>query len=223
MRGIVLGLLLTALCLGCLNPERPSAINPSRVEQHYQNVVIKFPNPSLMPIADPQTAWEIVVDVIGDYFKIEREEPMRLIGNELTDGRIDTVPAVSPTLLEPWRRETSLFEDRIENSLQTMRRRAVVHVKKINPNEVGFWVEVAVYKELEDIVPEHSTAGAATFRYDSSFSRVENPIGANKTQEGWIAKGRDLALEQEILEHILTRCNDVGAMARPSPQQPQGF
>ena len=42
-----------------------------------------------------------------------------------------------------------------------MRRRAVV---RVIPAQGGHWVDVAVFKELEDVVkPEHATAGAATF------------------------------------------------------------
>ena len=32
------------------------------------------PNPVFIPIADPQCAWEQVVDVVDDYFRIESED-----------------------------------------------------------------------------------------------------------------------------------------------------
>ena len=73
---------------------------------------------------DHQSLWETVSDVIDDYFKIEREEPVRLIGDTLTEGRLETFPEPSPTILEPWRLDTASREQRIENTLQSIRRRA---------------------------------------------------------------------------------------------------
>ena len=86
-------------------------------------------------------------DVIDDYFRIEHEEPVRVVGNTLTEGTITTVAEVSPTIFEPWRHDTVDPQQRVENTLQTMRRRAVVRVV---PAQGGHWVEVQVFKELED-------------------------------------------------------------------------
>jgi hypothetical protein len=172
-----------------------------------------YPNPVLIPITDPQCAWEAVVDVIDDYFKIEKEIPVRQIGTAgnagwIDGGRIETFYQVSPTLLEPWRRDTAGEYERIENTLQTIRRRAVVSVL---PAEGGYWVNVAVFKELEDLPkPEHSSAGGATFRYDSSFTRVVNPTGGNPSGECWIPQGRDPVLEQRIIGHLIFNCNELG-------------
>ena len=166
-----------------------------------------LPNPVLVPLTDPQCAWELVVDVVDDYFKIQHEEPVRQIGGTLTEGRIDTFPEVSPTIFEPWRRDTAGEHQRVENTLQTMRRHAVVRVL---PADGGHWVDVAVYKELEDLPrPEQSAAGAATFRYDSSFTRVINPSAGEQVSQGWIPLGRDPELEQRILGHIISNCNEL--------------
>jgi hypothetical protein len=172
-----------------------------------------YPNPVFIPISDPQCAWEAVVDVIDDYFKIEKEEPIRQIGNAgsegwIDGGRIETFYQVSPTILEPWRRDTAGEYERVENTLQTMRRRAVVRVL---PAEGGHWVDVAVFKELEDLhAPEHASAGGATFRYDSAFTRVVNPTGGGPDSDCWIPKGRDPVLEQRIIGHIIFNCNELG-------------
>jgi len=96
----------------------------------------------------------------------------------------------------------------VENTLQTMRRRAVVRVR---PSEGGHWVEVAVFKELEDLrTPEYASAGSATFRYDSSFTRVVNPTAGDQAPECWIPKGRDPVLEQRIIGHLIFNCNELG-------------
>ncbi len=204
MRGLVaIGLLLTGLP-GCMpgpmgmdpmdgamgGPQYPYPTSPAGV----------YPNPVFVPIADNVTAWETVVDVIDDYFKIEREEPVRLIGNTLTEGRIDTFSKTAATMLEPWHLDSVGQSEQLEATLQSMRRRAMV---RVIPTEGGYLVDVAVYKELEDVQqPEHATAGAATFRYDGSLARVVNPVGGQDVDNGWIPQGRDVALQQRIIAHL---------------------
>jgi len=144
------------------------------------------------------------VDVVDDYFAIEREEPVRLIGNTPTEGRLDTFPKVGATIFEPWLHDSANSSERIESTLQSIRRRAVV---RVIPAEQGYWVDVAVYKELEDVVqPERSTAGAATFRYDDTLTRVATAVGEQEVSEGWIPQGRDTALEQRIIAQLQARC-----------------
>jgi hypothetical protein len=97
-------------------------------------------------------------------------------------------------------------DQRWENTLQTMRRRAVVRV--IPAPQGGHLVDVQVFKELEDMVqPEHSPiAGAGTFRYDDTFTRIVDPIGGEGATKGWIARGRDTSLEQYMIGDLLSRC-----------------
>jgi hypothetical protein len=150
-----------------------------------------YANPVFIPIADPHCAWEVIADVVDDYFPLGHEEPARLIGTVPTEGRLDTLPSISPTVLEPWRKD-SAAPDRIENTLQTMRRRAVVRVYPAEGGG-GFWVDLAVFKELEDLRrPEYATAGAATLAYDTSLNRVENPIELDRPPQGWIPQAATL-------------------------------
>jgi len=169
-----------------------------------------YDNPMLLPTVDPRTAWETVVDVIDDHFAIEEEEPVRLIGHTPTVGHLRTYPKVAATIFEPWHADSVGRQARIESTLQSMRRWAVVHVR---PGEGGYLVDVAVFRELEDVVrPEHSTAGAATFRYDDSLTRVVNPVGGQEINEGWVPQGRDTALEQRILDELYRRCGNLAAV-----------
>ena len=206
MRKTLAALLLVLGFSGCTVPEW-SPPPPAELIPIEQSAPV-YPNPVLIPIPDPQCAWEAVADVISDYFKIEHEEPVRQIGDWFDDGRIETFYQVSPTILEPWRRDTAGEYERIENTLQTMRRKAVIRVKH---TEGGHWVDVAVFKELEDLrTPEHASAGGATFRYDSSFTRVVNPAFPPPPAECWIPMGRDPVLEQRIIGHLLYNCNELG-------------
>jgi len=170
-----------------------------------------YSNPSHLPVADHRLLWETVADVVDDYFPdFQYEEPVRQIGNTLTEGRLETYPEGSPTLLEPWRRDGVGSYEKLENTLQSMRRFAVL---RVIPAEGGFLVEVAVYKELEEVrKPAGATAGAATLRYDESLERVIDPATDQPVHRGWIPKGRDPLLEQTILGHLHER---LGQSSRP--------
>jgi len=157
--------------------------------------------------------WETVADTVDDYFKIEREEPVRLVGDVLTAGRIDTFPTVGATILEPWLGDSVGRDERLESTLQSIRRRAEVLV---TPVAGGYEVEVAVWKELEDVVrPEHATAGSATFRYDDSLNRITNPEIECDVNRGWIPQGRDTALEQRILGDLQAHCGRLPVRTLP--------
>lgn len=206
MRRLVVAGLLALAVLGC-------ARGPYWTQPPTQSLPVYCDNPTLLPIADHEHVWEMVVDVVDDFFRIEREEPVRLVGDVLTEGRIDTFPQGSPTALEPWRPDAAGTYQIVENTLQSMRRQAIVRVL---PAEGGYWVDVAVFKELEDVVrPQHATAGAATLRYDETLTRVVNPVGEQEIHRGWIPQGRDTALEQRILRRLHARCERLPVRTLP--------
>lgn len=164
---------------------------------------VQYQNPAMVSVNNPEWVWENVVDVVDDYFRIQREEPVRVVGGVVTEGRLDTFPNDAPTLLEPWRPASGNPYTKVHNTLQSTRHRAIVRVM---PAECGFWIDVAVFRELEDMPrPAQASAGAATFRNDDSLNRVEEPVGELEAIEGWIPIGRDAALEQRIIERILAR------------------
>jgi hypothetical protein len=220
MRAAAISLALaTALLLGC-RTETEYVYSPDYIDgpmaPTLQPAAPAQANPVFIPIADPHCAWETVVDVVDDYFRIEREEPVRMLGNTPTEGVLVTFPEVSPTLFEPWRHDTVDPRQRVENTLQSMRRRAVL---RVTPAQGGHWVEVTVFKELEDVKrPEHASAGAATFRYDSSLSGVVDPLPDQQTSKGWIPQGRDASLEQHIIGHLLDR-SAPKPPAEPPPER----
>jgi hypothetical protein len=98
----------------------------------------------------------------------------------------------------------------LESTLQSIRRYAIVRVV---PAQGGYLVDVAVFKELEDVVqPVHASAGAATFRYDNSLTRVVDPVDEQGAHAGWICKGRDTALEQRIIHDLTARIGPAGVV-----------
>lgn len=174
-----------------------------------------YANPLLLASTDYERGWETVVDVIDDEFRIEREMPIRRMGDVWTEGRLETYPLVGSTLLEPWRQDAANWEEKLEGTLQSVRRRAIV---RLIPAQAGQWVEVVVFKELEDTRPIQSPAGSATFRYDTSLTRIEPPVTEQPTNVGWIPLGRDTALEQHLLGKIQARMS--GLPPQPIPLWP---
>lgn len=160
-------------------------------------------NPVLVPTCNHELVYEALVDVLDDYFRIAREIPLRAAGGGFSEGNVETFPEVSSTLLEPWRRDTVTSYDRLESTLQTIRRYA--HAR-VYPAEGGFRVEIAVFKELEGVLhPDLATARDATQHYGTSLVRVISPVGEQEITENWIALGRDTALEQQMLGEVLAR------------------
>jgi hypothetical protein len=160
-------------------------------------------NPLFIPPVDREFLWNQSVDAIDDYFRIEREDRVRLIGGVLTEGRIDTFPTVGSTVFEPWRWDSTPGYEKLHATLQSIRRRATL---RIIPVDGGYLLDVVVSKELEDLdKPQHATAGGATLRHDGTLVRQEGPPGRFSVTLGWIPIGRDLTLEQRILADISAR------------------
>ena len=55
-----------------------------------------------VPLSDREFLWNQLVDTIDNYFQIEREERVRLVGGVLTEGQIETFPLPGATIFEPW-------------------------------------------------------------------------------------------------------------------------
>jgi hypothetical protein len=198
MRRIAPAVLLLVL-VGCLGRPLPP----------YQPVKVAYDNPISIPIANYELVWDGVRDVVAKNFRIEHEEPLRPFGNTILSGRIDTFAMPGATLLEPWYHDSANDYERLESTLQSIRRCAVVKV--IPAQNGGFWVDVAVYKELENMKqPEFSTAGSATFRTDASLASRVTPGQPPPNNQNWIPQGRDTAAEQRMIGQILDRFTPNG-------------
>ena len=172
-------------------------------------------NPLLVPVPDREFVWNQLVDAVDDYFQIAREERVRESGGVLLEGRIDTRPTIGSTVLEPWRNDATPGFEKLHGTLQSIRRTAQMRVM---PAAGGYLVELAVYKELEDVPqPEFSTVGGVTLRYDQSLNRTEQAYGQEVQQlsPGWIPLGRDVSLEQQILTDIHARLINVEPPSAP--------
>jgi len=162
-------------------------------------------NPLFVPVGDREFLWSQIVDTLDDYFKIKREERVRLVGDVWLEGHIETYPTEGSTILEPWRKDSTPGPEKLHATLQSVRRYAFVRVSP-SPTDGGYLLHVAVHKQLEDVVaPEHATVGRASVRHDNSLVDEETSPLAAPTTLGWIPVGRDVSLEQRILGEIQGR------------------
>ncbi len=153
-------------------------------------------NPLVARSADFERVWRETVAVVDDYFEIATE-------NRLA-RRIETQPRLGATLLEPWYGDSVGFDQRLESTLQTIRRFAIVTV---DPAPGGGWtVNVEVRKELEDLVkPVAQAGGRAVFNNDFPVNRTREIVGPVPLPSLWIPRERDVRLEKVILTRIRDR------------------
>lgn len=153
-------------------------------------------NPVFVQATDENGVWERTVDVVHDYFDIEREN--RIVGSQ--PGVIETKYKTGASLLEPWHRDSPGFDSRLESSLQSIRRRAFVNVA---PTQGGYLVSIEVFKEIEDLPGvANMTSGGATFQQANPLRRDLDLVVGQSTPSGWVALGRDGVLESEMARRL---------------------
>jgi hypothetical protein len=150
-------------------------------------------NPLVVPSADFETVWKTTVAVLDEYFDIASE-------NRLSHT-IVTHPKSAATLLEPWQGDSPGFDQRLEATLQTIRRFARATITPAPGG--GYLVKIEVHKELEDMTkPDRQAAGRAVFNNDFPIQRTRELVGPFPLPNGWIRLNRDSQLEQVILQKI---------------------
>ncbi len=153
-------------------------------------------NPVFIAERHNEAAWEKTVDAIHDFkFPILRESKL--------DGVIETDYVVGSGIFEPWNRDSVGWDNRLESTVQPIRRKALITLRP--GQNGGHFVSVEVFKEHEDLrAPAANTTGGATFSVNQPLQRDLNLVVGQAAPSGWIALGRDYALEQAMLKRI--RC-----------------
>lgn len=170
-------------------------------------------NPLAVPLLDRWLVMEQISDELDDYFRIFREERIRMHDGILSEGRIETHPKIGSTLLEPWRRDSLVGFERLHATLQTVRRFAKVRVV---PTGDHYLVDLQVFKELEDLQqPVGSGVSGTILRHDSSLDIDQGNPQLTKNNLGWIPLGRDILLEQQILGNIQARLQKCANGEKP--------
>jgi hypothetical protein len=151
------------------------------------------PNPLVVPSDDFEAIWRECVAVLDEYFDIAREDRLA--------RTIVTNPKMGATLFEPWYGDSAGPAERLEATLQSIRRFARIKVDAAPGG--GYAVKVEVHKELEDLAkPERQAGGRAVFDADFPVNRTREIVGPVPIPNGWIWKGRDTELEQVILTRL---------------------
>jgi hypothetical protein len=161
------------------------------------------PNPLELPPAADEFVWSQVVDAVDDYFRITREQPVQNSNGIILDGRVETSYRIGASLLEPWRKDSTAGFERLQSTLQSIRRRAIVTVR---PRGAAYTIEVVVQKDLEDTNHAQFEVGSSsTMRHDGTIIRAKDAYDDSPQTLGWIPLGRDTSLEQVILSDIFGR------------------
>ncbi len=191
------GILCVAGCGRWLRPWQPAAPG-----EGYTGPGV-IPNPAALPPLEDQFVWQQVVDVVDDYFRVAREQPVQNSNGVTLEGRLESAYRIGAGLFEPWRRDSTVGFERLQSTLQTIRRRATVVVR---PSPAGYDIEVIVRKELEDVDRNQGSGSAsASMRHDGTVVRTDSIVDSKQTTLGWIPQGRDPTLEQVILRDIVGR------------------
>ncbi len=190
---ICLALLLSVVC-GCSSTDW-SEPNRPKGQALYEN-------PMMIQYSDPLVLWETLADVIDDYFTIRYELPVRSLDGVVTDGRLVTFPQPGAGILEPWRGDSANLDERIRATVQSIRRYAEVAV---TPVQGGFLIEVAVYKEIEDVQSAPQTMRIVSSANVNATGNQEALVGEAASNDGWLFLERDAILEQRILGHLTQR------------------
>lgn len=159
-------------------------------------------NPLTVPMLDRWFVMDQISDEIDDYFKIYREERIRVLDGVMSEGWIETHPKIGGSLLEPWNKDSTPGFERLHASLQTVRRFAKI---RVIPTGNGYQVDAKVFKELENHEPLGSNISSLTQRHDNSLDVDRGEAIVSDQVRGWIPMGRDFSLEQQILRNIQQR------------------
>lgn len=157
------------------------------------SVATPVANPVYVRAQSADGLWERTIDVLhGFQFQIEREDRLT--------GVIETEYTTGSNCLEPWRRDSVGHVNRLESTLQSIRRRVRI---RLAPGNGAYVVSVEAFKEKEDLPGlAANSPGGATFQENTPLERDLNPVVGQTKFSTWIPLGRDLALEQAILSQL---------------------
>jgi hypothetical protein len=197
LRLALLAMLPTAAC-GCQHLS--AAVDPPTLTPLLQPTAC-FPNPDYVPMPQDKYGhvFETALQVLFDY-GFEIAESNRY------SGHIETVPRNAPGIGLFFKCGSPDLYDRLLYSLQTYRYRVSVVIMPADPapaDHSGYTVEFIVRKELEDLDrPIRSTIGGAVFRAEATVERQTEVIDAAVFDSKWIYRGRDCAVEQELIRRF---------------------
>ncbi|MDR2756710.1 MAG: hypothetical protein LBC20_13475 [Planctomycetaceae bacterium] len=179
----------------------------------------KSNNPIFVEAYDHDFLWTVLVDVVDSHFEIESEMPIRLYGNVLTEGRLNTKPKIGASIAELWHADSVGIGERIDSTLQTIRRRVEVHVI---PEVGGYLIDVKVYKELEDNKNPLKSNSSANLRFEDEVDSFAKQIDVDSSSGNWFIVERDTEMENRLLSEIVYRLKHPSGIIRKSKEPIRG-
>ncbi len=203
----IAALLMASSLTGC------RAFSRMESQQQAQLVSQEIQNPVQVPMLDRSLVMDEISDEVDDYFRIAREEQIRVVDSVASEGWIETWPRIGSTVLEPWHHDSTRGFEKLHASLQTVRRQAKV---RIIPSGDSYLIDVKVFKELEDNpTPIRGGVSGKYLRHDNALDvGFEDDHWSSKQNDGWISMGRDISLEQRILSNIVRRLSGADVTSR---------
>ncbi len=177
---VAFAMLATLPCCGCLSS--PPKANPRGAS------TIQVSDSARDPM------WERAVVVLNrNHFQVARESKL--------EGVIETEYRGGSGLLEPWNPDSVGLSNRMESTLQSIRRKVTVTMQSTGPGTMN--VNVRADKELEDLPGLAANyEGGATFSENQPLSRDLDQVVGQSGPSRWISIGRDPLLERKLLNEI---------------------
>lgn len=151
---------------------------------------------SSIQISDSQRdfLWERAVVVLNrNHFQVARESKL--------EGVIETAYRGGSGLLEPWNPDSVGLSNRMESTLQSIRRKVTVSMQSTGTGTTT--LNVRVDKELEDVPGAAANyEGGATFSESQPLSRDLSQVVGQNGPSRWISIGRDPLLERKLVSEI---------------------
>jgi hypothetical protein len=138
--------------------------------------------------------WERAIVVLNrNHFQVARESKL--------EGIIESEYRGGSNLLEPWHPDSVGYANRLESSLQSIRRKIVIHMQTAGPGLMTILVRAD--KEIEDLPGIAANyEGGATFSESQPLNRDLNQVVGQSGPSRWLPIGRDPLLEHKLLNEI---------------------
>ena len=177
----MLAAVATALICGCLSGPSVNSSRPGMT-------AVQFPADRM------DVMWERVIAVLNNnHFQVARESKL--------EGVIETHERAGSSVMEPWHHDSVGTYNRLESTLQSIRRR--VYVTFINSSPGTVTLNVRAEKEIEDVPGLAATyVGGATFSENDPLNRDLDQAIGQAGPSRWISRGNDPMLEAELLRQI---------------------
>ncbi|MCR9197998.1 MAG: hypothetical protein NXI04_05110 [Planctomycetaceae bacterium] len=147
-----------------------------------------------IPAAQRDQMWERAIAVLHEmHFLVARESKL--------EGVIETEFRAGSSLLEPWNRDSVGYANRLESTLQSIRRRVTISFQETSPDYI--MILVSVDKQIEDVPGLAANyEGGATFSESQPLQRDLDQVIGQAGPSRWLPRGSDPLLEAEIMRRL---------------------